>query len=77
MQDPFPDPGLGCWPVTLPLRLSSFFVLKFWVVHGGEIWEGGSVAVKIVLKGICEHKCTSALTFKSLLQQAALSPGPV
>lgn len=30
------DPGLGCWPVTLPLRLSSLFVLTFQVVHAGD-----------------------------------------
>lgn len=32
---------------------------------------------KCLFEGICEHKCTSALTFERLLQQALLSPWPL
>lgn len=77
MLGDLPDPALGRWPITLPLRLSSFSVLEFQVIYGGEIWGGVLQLQKCVFEGICEHKCTSTLTFKRLLQQALLSHWPL
>lgn len=77
MLGDLPNPALRCWPVTLPPRLSSSSVLKFQVINGGEIWGGVLQLPKCFFRGICEHKCTSALTFKRLLQQALLSPWPL